>query len=177
MRISEILALTEKDFDFDNNFINIDKTLSYCREYNQDTFKYIIKSTSPKSKNSIRIVYFPKNFQKDLKAFIKYIKMEYFKKGVKYTPNSILFISPNFKYSWLNGKIAHLNKVYKKYGINHTGFHVLIHTYISKIYKSGINQKIIQEQVGHSNLNMTLHYTHVENVEKYNSAQNLNLYF
>ena len=177
MRINEILALTESDFDFNSNSININKTVSKCREYKGNNFKIVTKITPPKTKNSIRICYFPNTLLKDLKEFIKYVKVEYFKKGIKYSNNSILFIDKKFNYINYNHLAIKLNKLYKTNDINCSGFHILRHTHISKLYRQGISQKIIQQQVGHSNLNVTMHYTHIENEEQAQALQSLNNYF
>ena len=177
MRINEILALNESDFNFDNNSININKTVSRCREYKGNNFKMVTKITPPKTKNSIRICYFPNTLSKDLKEFIKSVKVEYFKKCIKYTNKSILFIDKKFNYIYYNRLAIKLNKLYKTNDINCSGFHILRHTHISKLYRQGINQKIIQQQVGHSNLNMTMHYTHIENKEQEQALQVLNNYF
>ena len=177
MRINEILALTESDFNFDNNSININKTVTTCREYNENSFKSVKKVTAPKTKNSIRICYFPSTLSKDLKEFIKSIKVKYFKKGVKYSNNSIIFIDKKFNYINCVTLINKLKKFYEKCNINCSGFHILRHTHVSKLYRQGISQKIIQQQVGHSNLNMTMHYTHIENEEQAQALQSLNNYF
>ena len=177
MRINEILALNESDFNFDNNSININKTVSRCREYKGNNFKMVTKITPPKTKNSIRICYFPNTLSKDLKEFIKSVKIEYFKKCIKYTNKSILFIDKKFNYIYYNRLAIKLNKLYKTNDINCSGFHILRHTHISKLYRQGISQKIIQQQVGHSNLNMTMHYTHIENKEQEQALQVLNNYF
>ena len=177
MRINEILALTESDFNFNSNSININKTVSKCREYKGNNFKIVTKITPPKTKNSIRICYFPSYLSNDLKEFIKSVKVEYFKKGVKYTNKSILFIDTKFNYINCVTLINKLKKFYEKCNINCSGFHILRHTHVSKLYRQGINQKIIQQQVGHSNLNMTMHYTHIENEEQAQALQSLNNYF
>lgn len=177
MRINEILALTESDFNFNDNSININKTVSKCREYNGNSFKTVTKITPPKTKNSIRICYFPSYLSKDLKEFIKSIKIEYFKKGIKYSNNRVLFINKKFNYINCVFLINKLKKYYEKCNINCSGFHILRHTHISKLYRQGINQKIIQQQVGHSSFDMTMHYTHIENKEQSQALQSLNSYF
>lgn len=178
MRINEILALTENDFDFKNNSINVNKTVSRFREYDlNNSYKSVLKATSPKTKNSVRVVYLPNSIIGNLKDFIRYVKQDYLKNSIKYNNNKILFTDKKFSYLGFERITPKLNRAYKKCKINQTGFHVLRHTHISKLYRAGINQKIIQEQVGHSNLNMTMHYTHIETKEQYDAVQNLNHYF
>lgn len=177
MRINEILALTESDFNFSDNSININKTITSCREYSGNSFKNVTKATLPKTKNSIRICYFPSYLSKDLKEFIKSVKIKYFKYGIKYSNNSTLFIDNKFNYINATNLINKLKKYYKICNINCSGFHILRHTHISKLYRQGINQKIIQQQVGHNNLSMTMHYTHIENKEQAEALQSLNNYF
>lgn len=178
MRINEILALTESDFDFSNLSINVNKTLSICREYkDENTFEKTLKVTPPKTSNSIRTVYFPNALKFELKDFIKSVKQLYLKNAIKYNKNKPLFINSKFKFINYANLTIILNPFYKKCGIQKTGFHVLRHTHISKLYQAGVNQKIIQEQVGHNNISMTMHYTHIEKEQQSVAIQVLNNYF
>ena len=85
----------------------------------------------------------------------------------------------NKKFEYINYEtLSHrLNPIYKKCNIEASGFHILRHTHVSKLYRQGVNQKIIQQQVGHNNLKMTMHYTHIENKEQAQALQALNDYF
>ena len=166
MRIGEILALIENDIDFKNSSINVNKTVAVYKDFYTKKGKFTTKITPPKTKNSIRVCYFPSSLLKDLKDYIKIIKIKYLKNGIKYNKNSLLFFNSKFKPSQTPTFSRKLNMYYKKCNINHTGFHVLRHTHVSKLYKQGISQKIIQQQVGHTNTSMTMYYTHIENNEQ-----------
>ena len=71
MRINEILALTENDFNFEDCSIKVNKTLSCCKVFeDENKYKKQIIVTTPKSKTSNRIVYFNPNISKDIKTYI-----------------------------------------------------------------------------------------------------------
>ena len=57
MRLGEILALTPKDFDLKNGWININKTLKKVADINNNGERnYSTDIMTPKTKNSIRKV-------------------------------------------------------------------------------------------------------------------------
>ena len=156
MRINEILALTENDFNFEDCSIKVNKTLSYCMVFKNDkNYKMQVLTTPPKSKSNNRTVYFNPNISKDMKTYISSQKERYLKFGRKYTPDNIIFTNRNFYYIDYKSLSYHLEILLKKCNINASGFHIFRHTTVSKLYEMGVNIKTISEQLGHSNTNIT----------------------
>ena len=175
MRINEILSLTEEDIGIDKCAIAVSKTASRHRDYTEN--KIVSVNTLPKTKNSFRVAYFPASLKKDLTYFIKYVKEKYLKRGLSYNKQKPLFINRNNRACYNIDFTPRINKAYKALDMEFTGFHILRHTYISKMYKQGISQKLIQQQVGHNSVAMSMHYTHTEKAEQLKAAQAMNKYF
>ena len=179
MRINEILALTENDFNFEDCSIKVNKTLSYCKVFkNEKDYNKQIIVTSPKSKSSNRIVYFNPNISKDIKTYISSQKERYLKFGKKYTQDSIIFTNKDFDYVRYRNLIYRLDILFKKCNISASGFHIFRHTSGSKLYEMGVNIKTISEQLGHSNTNITSNiYVHLDEEKKKDAIKNLDKYF
>ena len=179
MRINEILALTENDFNFEDCFIRVNKTLSYCKVFkNENESKRQIIVTTPKSKTSNRIVYFNPNISKDIKSYINIQKERYLKFGRKYTPDNIIFTNTNFEYINSRTLDSNLKTLFKKCNIDASGFHIFRHTSGSKLYEKGVNIKTISEQLGHSNTIITSNiYVHLDEEKKRDAIKHLDFIF
>ncbi len=68
-----------------------------------------------------------------------------------------------------------INTLYKKCDINASGFHVLRHTFGSKLYEKDVDVKTISELMGHSNISITANvYVHLSPDSKINAVKILN---
>ena len=179
MRINEILALTENDFNFDDCSIKVNKTLSHCSIFEDDkNYKTQTIITAPKSTSSNRTVYFSPNIANDIKKYITLQKERYLKLGKKYTKDSIIFTNKDFDYVGYRNLTYHLGVLFKKCNISASGFHIFRHTSGSKLYEMGVNIKTISEQLGHSNTNITSNiYVHLDEEKKKEAIKYLDKYF
>ena len=179
MRINEILALTENDFNFNDCSIRVNKSLSCCKIFEDEkNYKKQIIVTTPKSKTSNRIVYFNPNIYNDIKSYISSEKERYLKIGKRYEQSLLIFTNKNFKPLYSNLVDYHLKKLFKKCNINVSGFHIFRHTSGSKLYEMGVNIKTISEQLGHSNTNITSNiYVHLDEEKKKEAIKHLDKYF
>jgi integrase len=66
-----------------------------------------------------------------------------------------------------------LRPICKKLGIPHGGMHAFRHGRVSKMQDEGVNEKIIQLEVGHSSLRMTRRYTHFSHEQRRATAERL----
>nr|WP_317357810.1 site-specific integrase [uncultured Tyzzerella sp.] len=179
MRINEILALTENDFDFENLSINITKTISCSKQFHDEKiYKNENIITIPKSKSSIRKVYFNDKICNDIKKYILSEKERYLKSGKKYNSNIFIFTNKYFKlYNFYSCDVK-INNLFKACNIDASGFHIFRHTSGSKLYEMGVNIKTISEQLGHSNTNITSNiYVHLDEKIKKDALKNLDFYF
>ena len=151
MRVSEILALTWDDVDFEKNKICVNKTLF------QDTDKKI-KVGTPKSKTSIRAVPLTEEAkkllvaQKEKNAKLKVISLKY-KNNIFLNTHGVL----NTRSS-----LNTLLKAYcKKYNVDVFSMHSLRHTYATRCIEAGIRPKTLQVILGHSSITITMNlYVH-----------------
>ena len=68
-----------------------------------------------------------------------------------------------------------LRPICRKLGIPHGGMHAFRHGRVSKMQDEGVNEKIIQLEVGHSSLRMTQRYTHFSPEKRRAMAEKLAL--
>ena len=179
MRINEILALTENDFNFEDCFIRVNKTLSCCKVFgDENSYKKQIIVTTPKSKTSNRTVYFNPNISKDIKRYITIQKERYLKFGRKYTPDNIIFTNTSFEYINSRTLDFNLKTLFKKCNIDASGFHIFRHTSGSKLYEKGVNIKTISEQLGHADTSITSNiYVHLDEEKKKDAIKHLDFIF
>lgn len=152
MRKGEILALQWKDIDFENDLINVYKSISH------DGNRPIVKA--PKTEESKRII----PLLQPLKKRLLDLKKDKPEEHYIFSENGITPMNTN-----------EYNRAYKKYkeetGITCTA-HQLRHSFATIAFENDIEPKIIQEILGHKQLSTTMDiYTdirksHVKNVTK-----------
>ena len=179
MRINEILALTENDFNFEDYSIKVNKTLSCCKIFEDDSsYKKQIIVTTPKSNSSIRTVYFNPNISNDIKKYISLQKEKYLKFGKKYDPDNAIFTNTTFDYINSRTLDFNLKTLFKNCNIQASGFHIFRHTSGSKLYEMGINIKTISEQLGHADTSITSNiYVHLDEEKKKDAVKHLDFIF
>ena len=155
MRISEFTGLTVKDIDMENRTINIDHqlqktgTLVYI-----DTTKRVIPMTDD--------VY--EAFQNILRSRPK-IKIEPMIDGYSgflcFDKDGKPMVAMHWE-KYFQHAVDNYNSIYRV-RLHKVTPHVCRHTYCSNMAKSGMNPKILQYLMGHSNISVTLNtYTHMK---------------
>ena len=140
LRIGELLALTYKDFDFDNNYLNINK--SYQKIKGKDVI------TPPKTRKSIRKVGMLEN---DMNEFNELFKRIY---HLKKDSRVFELISKS--------KIrSRLKKYSKKAGLEPITIHGFRHSHVSFLINEGYTTFQIADRVGHSDSEITEIYSHL----------------
>lgn len=176
MRINEILGLSWDDIDFKQSTISVNKTL-VSNEKSKFSFQV------PKTLKSKRVI--PMN--NELKKFLanhkinqNNIKIEHSEMwnplDIEYA-NNLIFTTRNGRPIYclnVNNGINRIvnsmnNKEYKlakeekrkEVLIEKFSMHTLRHTFATRCFELGIDPKIVQELLGHSNIAMTMNiYTH-----------------
>lgn len=155
LRKGEALALTYQDIDYENETININKSLYYERGKG-----YAPKIKKPKTKSGIRSI----PLLKDLKAFLPYQDI-----GIVF-PGKQGSYMPSWEYdtAWKNYS--------KEAGISCTA-HQLRHGLATFLFEAGIDEKDAQEILGHADISTTKNiYTHIRDSRRKQTAEKLNEY-
>lgn len=150
LRIGEVLALTLKDVDFENQTISINKTVTKSGDTS------IL--TTPKTSASIRVVTID---QYTINALQEWCNLNHV--------NYLIFEIARDKIPAVSSVITFYLKFFKRHKeLKKISSHALRHTHASLLFKEGVNPKVIQKRLGHSTLEMTMNvYTHLfEDVEE-----------
>lgn len=141
IRIGELLALTANDFDYTNRILKINKC--YQRIHGKDVV------SRPKTDTSIRDITIP-DFLFDM--LDEYLDMPY-----DYQPHERIFPQVK-KYSLAK----QLQMISKHTDLPRIRVYDLRHSHASLLIKKGVNFKVIQQRLGHKDIQSTLNtYTHL----------------
>ncbi|MCD3196111.1 site-specific integrase [Clostridium botulinum C] len=162
LRRGELGGLEWKDIDFKNKCINIKNNLIYT---DND-----VRISTPKTEDSERVLTISDNLITLLKLHKKIQNSNKLKYGEFYEENFFNSRKYNFIMTWENGKFVHPNyytknfkKIINKLDLKkNIRFHDLRHTNATLLLQQGIDFKVIQIRLGHSDINTTLNiYSHV----------------
>lgn len=156
MRVGELLALKWQNVDLDNKQIYICETRGQIIERDNDKQRYVMADRSTKTQSSCR--YVPIN-QKALQA------LEYFK-SLGYNNPYVMANSDTNVVSYRNLHRV-MSNILERNKIKHGSLHTLRHTFATRLFKNGVDIKVISELLGHSDINITYDiYTHVIQEQK-----------
>lgn len=183
LRIGELTALTWADIDFDNNLINVDKTLHKTRFLTENNNHYLINT--PKTKNAVRKVPMLSQVKEAFVEQRRYLDMLSVRCNVVVNGYSdFVFCTQNgrpYYADLVNIEIRRIIKVQKTeedaiaqeenrdpvYLKDFTP-HIMRHSFASRCYEAGMDPKILQKIMGHAKIETTMDiYTHIsEEMEK-----------
>lgn len=185
MRQGELFALTWEDINFQECYININKTAKNVAEVSRkgrEHSKIIIQT--PKTINSIRRVSIPSALSEQLKQYKLKQSEHRLKLANLYNDNSLVFCTIYGKYFDSSNIRKRFNKIIdainssendKSKIIKPRKFHDLRHTYATRLFELGEVPKTVQQLLGHSDISLTLDtYTHVLEEVKVMAASKLN---
>ena len=180
MRISELVSLKmsnlEKDFSFKNNNYKIK---NYLKIVGKGSKERVI----PITENAVKIL---ENYLKLREMLLNGVYSEYlFTTKVIFSRNN----STNKKYKSKDGHITRqifarkLKDLAIKVGINQEKIspHVIRHSVATHLLKHGVDIRIIQQILGHTDISTTQIYTHLNNdefkktIKKYHPLAKINL--
>lgn len=179
VRVGEMGALQWSDIDFENEFININHSLT-CHYVKS---KKTLVLTTPKTKNSFRKIPFFGETKQILLAQKE--KQQNLKKqlgdrwrGSEELENADLVFTSSMGSPVTRYVLAHdMRQISKEInelelynarikGREAVAFeyvhpHSLRHTFATRCFEKGMNVETVQKIMGHANINMTMSYTHV----------------
>ena len=145
LRIGELLSLQWSDIELQKRIVYVSKT---CRDYwiNKEYVKVI---DTTKTETSERIIVFPKQLLPILKL-------------MKQNNKSGYVVDGNTKYgAEVRSYQRTFERILKKLGIEHKGFHSLRHTFATRALECGMDVKTLSVTLGHKNPTITLkRYAH-----------------
>lgn len=146
-RIGELRAITWEDVDFENRILHLRHSIvdKHTDSVNRKaTDVDYMKAHSPKGKRDIKLSRYAVNILMELKDF------NGDKKYVLNSQGKMPITTNNFD--------EHLKKYCKACGIKYRSSHKIRFYNCSKMYEMNVEEKTIQEMMGHSSLQMTRHY-------------------
>lgn len=151
LRIGELLALTKEDFNFEEGFININK--SYQRINREDVI------TDPKTEKSKRLVYLAKPVMDKVEL---YVESRY---GCPDNARVFDKTKSFFTHRLLSGS--------QKAGVKRIRIHDLRHSHVSLLIEMGFSPVDIANRMGHENINITMRYAHMMPSKQVNMAESM----
>jgi len=145
MRVGEISALKWIDVDLEEGLIYVRKTAQRLSNYDEYETKTAICFGSPKTETSERVIAIPRKLISDLIEHRKKAVCEYVIscKGHIAEPRVCQY---------------RFESLLKKAGIERISFHSLRHTYATRCWEEGVDEKTLSDLMGHSSVEMTFKY-------------------
>lgn len=157
IREQELLALEPRHLDIDNKTIRIEQAIKDINGH--------VEIGLPKTRDSIRTVNVP--------DFIIPVMIKLKQTNFKYISQRLPDKGPCTK-NYFRKKFKELmNEV----GVRELTPHCCRHTYVSQMQASGVSLDTIRSLVGHSDIDITEHYLHVQDNVKKDAVNKLNKLF
>jgi integrase len=159
LRRGELLGLRWQDINFERAELKVQRSLSYIA--NPDTGHYEYVEHEPKTSASRRVISLPRFI---VEALLKHREAQLQKKASssQWRENNLVFCNGKGEYMNPANLITEFKHLLKQAGLPEIRFHDLRHSAASIWLALGMNPKVIQELLGHSNIHITLDvYSHV----------------
>ena len=170
LRRSEVIGLKWENIDFDSNIFTIRHVVT---QTNVDGKSTLIQADRAKNKSSVRSLPLVGGIRERLEALKAQQEKNKEICGDCYNPNF-----PEYVFVDEMGNLYRPNMVsdsfaalLKKHGLRKIRFHDIRHSCASLLLKNGVNLKLIQEWLGHSDISTTMNiYAHLDTTAKDVSA-------
>lgn len=132
----------------------------------------------PKSKSGFREIPITETVAREYKRHRAMQQEEFLRIGRgKLKDTDFLFINEHGRRLSCNSMAVMLKRVCETAGVESKKFHSLRHTYITKLVQSGRPLASVMELAGHSSIEQTMQYVHIENDQKLLTAQEIESIF
>ena len=166
----ELCAMQWKDIHFQEQYLEISKTLHRVKDHTVDSehnTKIII--TPPKTESSIRNIPIPDFLFEILQQYVQSHKID---------PEAYILTGKKMNFREPRSIEYYFKKTLKKCQIEPLHFHCLRHTFATRCVELGFDMKTLSEILGHSNINTTLNrYVHPSMEQKHQNMDKLNAVF
>ena len=153
MRHGEAIALRWDDLDLEKRTMSIHRTVSRLKQGQVEG--------SPKTESSERTITLSASVVPALKAHRAKQNERKLRAGEKWHNLNLVFPSRTGRHLEKINTIGRFHALLEQVGLPRIRIHDLRHTAITLMMEMGLNQKAIQERVGHTDMKMTWKYTHV----------------
>lgn len=187
LRVGELMGLTWKDIDYINNVIHIQHQLQYLNLDGKFKF-YVSPLKTEAGKRDIPITPEIQKCLTDIKNMMMFtgrrsdVEVDGYtdflfvtKNGTVYAVSAINFILKNIvkKYNKKEQEKASKEKRNPEY-LPHISSHILRHTACTRMAEQGMDIKVLQYIMGHSDAGVTMNvYNHVDNIRVKNEMQKI----
>jgi len=174
LRIGEALAITWEDIDFQNKTLRINKSVYCTKDPDDPSAKITPIITYPKTKAGIRTVPLIASMIELLKQVKKNQAERILWSGDKFINNNLVFCTRKGGLLRSSDMRQRLIPIAKEANIENLHIHCLRHTFATRGLEEGIELKVMQEFLGHANIEVTGNvYTHVLAEKKTQSIEKL----
>jgi len=167
LRIGEALALKWDDVDFESANLQVNKTQIDVKDPDDPESKFNIQYASPKTKTSVREVpLLPEiiNLLEQIQEEQVEMKSAF---GQAYSKEGLIFGSRQGERIFSNTVRKSLAKINKEMGLEGFTAHGCRHTFATRCFERGVELRVVQEMLGHADINITARiYTHVQDEKK-----------
>jgi len=162
MRIGELLALRWADVDFEKTYLHVNSTLNLTTDPDDPESKWHLSFGTPKTRSSIRTIPLISSAIKLLQRIRGKQAEIRLRLGAGYEDNDLVFSTGLGKPLNPRNMQRTFQRICRKADLQGFTPHSLRHTFATLGYAQGIDLKVLQEILGHANINETANtYTHV----------------
>lgn len=174
LRLGELAALRWENVDLKKGIIHVKEAVSRVETFEPEGPKTKLIIQPPKTKKGLRSIPLPAFVIEELKRLKTRQTEEKILLGTAWQAKlreemGENYKDPGFLFTWQDGRPVdpdylskHFRKLIKKANIEGIHFHSLRHSYASLLLSNNVHPKIVQENLGHSTISMTLDtYSHV----------------
>lgn len=149
MRRGEVLGLSEKYCDFENNLINVKQQVVADKDTGKVYISEILKTDS-----SYRIIDVPDDIMKQLKHYILDRKKKFLALGIQ-QKEDLIFLTQDGNMISPNYLSRRFKEACEKYGYRNITFHGLRHSHATILAELKGNVHAIADRLGHSKISTT----------------------
>lgn len=157
LRLGELLGMKKKFIT--KYIVKVRNTLKRIKVFDTaETWHYETKLIKPKSRTSVRNVYFPKPFWETLELYFQEQESKWKNNGLEFNDDSLIFTTEtckhidatNFRRSW--------RRFLKRLKVNYKKPHSIRDTYATTLIRKGASIHDVKSQLGHNSIVITEKY-------------------